>query len=1164
MSHAQHHASLLLRLRQPAPDRPGEFPIDVTLDGTASLTGVVTVRPEELSPLESKPWEYGKRLGDALFADEGVRRALAYARGAAELVTVGLQIDAPELGDLLWERAILANGAEEMVLATSNAVALSRHIPSERPAAVAREGPFRLLALVSSPTELATVPEGSQLTAIDVATEIGALRNAWDPLVTRGQLQVSVLARMPDAFARDLASAGYRVFNEAATLDRFADLVTSADSVHIIAHGAFKSGQTSLLLEDADGRSEGVSEAEFVGRLGDRTLRLVFLQACQSAARRGGHANVWSGLAPRLTTRAAAVIAMQDFVRVQDARRFAQEFYDMLLATGSAHRAVNAGRRALYRPDSGGWSIPALYLGPAADPIWQPDAVLTAVQDLADQFRKRPEVNAPFPIEVVRQWPDVSSKMETSPPGPRVRMLEAVTAALAEATGNGTGLVVIAGNYGRAKTAQLWFLYTHFASRVAEDGRLPLFAQISEFQPGDDLPDVLIARAISRTYEKCGITLPARALHDRLRQSVVLFVDSDVEADNRRRTLAFDAIRQFTSSSPHAVAVVTLDEHVLGQIPELGTSEAMAKIPILIVQLLSPGALGQYLTTLDCKPLLSAIRRANLFDLAGTPWLLAHLLRQPHRCDLSRSGVIQRVVNANLASAGPPAGVRRILHDLLGRVAWHLQTRQSVHLESAKLYELLDQVRGRREISLEQLKAHALETKLLSPCEEDGVRFSYPGFQSHWCAQYLLDSGRAFSAHLNDITATLGRRSRVRLWEDTLVLLAGLMQCPDRLLSRILAGSTLSHGEHVFLAARCVHEAKLADRPVGDEIIEQVVDTLIWRSTPIRESRASVRVRAIESLAMLNRPETIPHLISLAVERVRPTFNGEPTFELSGLRHAALQALMMMQDDVEQHVRSHPPAPGTPYQEMQAIVDAWREGDSKTLRRIFLETEFAGLPGVIAFALGTLGGPDNLTFLADRLLHPATSDDTQWSIADSLLLFNVPDVVERVIPRMCETPALHAHAAYMIGRLRTARPNSPEMNFLVKLLHSPDITARGAALKALGRLGESRYREDCELIAGARWDQVARRGVIAVPKRSRERTELRVRAIETLRLIGTRESLAALRKVRNWRPKGSSADRDHSELMQLSYEACEEIYWRVTGGLEGDFLEPVDDTPPRN
>jgi HEAT repeat protein len=223
-----------------------------------------------------------------------------------------------------------------------------------------------------------------------------------------------------------------------------------------------------------------------------------------------------------------------------------------------------------------------------------------------------------------------------------------------------------------------------------------------------------------------------------------------------------------------------------------------------------------------------------------------------------------------------------------------------------------------------------------------------------------------------------------------------------------------------------------------------------------------------------------------------------------------------------------------------------------------------GLPGVIAFALGTLGGPDNLHFLAEQVADPRTAIDTQWSIADSLLLFNPADVTEHALTRMRGNPNLHALAAYMIGRLRIATPDSPEMKFLVDLLQSADVNTRGVAVKALGRLGETRYREDCELMASNRWDQVSRRGLIAVPRKTSERTELRIRAIETLRLIGTRESLEALRNVRNWRPRGSAGDRDTSELVQLSYEVSEDIYWRVTGGLEGDFLEPLEHGPSAN
>ena len=64
-----------------------------------------------------------------------------------------------------------------------------------------------------------------------------------------------------------------------------------------------------------------------------------------------------------------------------------------------------------------------------------------------------------------------------------------------------------------------------------------------------------------------------------------------------------------------------------------------------------------------------------------------------------------------------------------------------------------------------------------------------------------------------------------------------------------------------------------------------------------------MRIRATESLGLLQHPASIPHLFSLALERVRPTGNGQPTFELSGLRHAALQVLLTMQEEAEAHVK---------------------------------------------------------------------------------------------------------------------------------------------------------------------------------------------------------------------------------------------------------------------
>ena len=441
--------------------------------------------------------------------------------------------------------------------------------------------------------------------------------------------------------------------------------------------------------------------------------------------------------------------------------------------------------------------------------------------------------------------------------------------------------------------------------------------------------------------------------------------------------------------------------------------------------------------------------------------------------------------------------------------------------------------------------------------------FRTPGSSPTGAQQHLLRTGRDFTGRLDDITATLGRRSRVRLWEDTLVLLAGMMDSADPLIRRIIAGSSMSYGEHAFLAARCIHEAELAKGSrtvVQDDVIAQVLDSLVWRSTPMKESSASVRIRATESLALLKHPSSVPHLVSLAVERVRPTFTGQPTFELSGLRHAALQVLLSMQTEAEAHVRNQAAGKfATPEgQALGALIDAWRKGDSKALRELYETTSVEGVPAVAVFALGTLGGDENRAYLAEQIVNPDAAEDTVWSMADTLLLFDPETVTRDAVTRMRKVPALHLQAAYMIGRLRVAAPGSEEEAFLIQCLQSPDVMTRGVALKALAQLGHGAYRELCELIVKEAWKQVAKSKALTVPNKPADRMELRVYALESLRLIGTEASLAALREARNWRPEGGASDREATHLMQLSYAVSEDIYWRITGGLEGDFFEAAE------
>ena len=456
----------------------------------------------------------------------------------------------------------------------------------------------------------------------------------------------------------------------------------------------------------------------------------------------------------------------------------------------------------------------------------------------------------------------------------------------------------------------------------------------TRFPLDDDLPEQLLARGIEATYAKFGVALTASDVIRRLGQPCLLCVDGDDGADGRRLLKTFESVRAFTQARPQAAAVVTLDIEQLAAIRKVDPA-----IPVMVVQLMSPATVTQYLTGLaaaagdtprqgQLKDLLAAIQRANLYDVASVPWLLSYLIRHAARGLPSRSMMIGRIVEENFAQADLPAGVRRLIDDLFGRLAWHLQSHQTLRIDGGHLYEMLDQVRGRREWQLEDLKAAALKTRILAPSDEDGARFCYPGFQSYYCARYLLSQPDGLALKVDDITATLGRRARVRLWEDTLVLLAGMIEQPDDLVTQVLAGSGSSHAEPAFLAARCLHEAALSKREVGrrrDHAGARQPGVAIDAAEGIELHRAHPGHRGARACCATR--STIPHLFSIGAERVRPSSNGgRAEFELSGLRHAAIQVLLTMPEETAHFVehRAESPSAGQTERALKALIDHWR------------------------------------------------------------------------------------------------------------------------------------------------------------------------------------------------------------------------------------------------
>src|SRR5262245_29735867 len=143
---------------------------------------------------------------------------------------------------------------------------------------------------------------------------------------------------------------------------------------------------------------------------------------------------------------------------------------------------------------------------------------------------------------------------------------------------------------------------------------------------------------------------------------------------------------------------------------------------------------------------------------------------------------------------------------------------------------------------------------------------------------------------------------RARWWENTLVTMAGLPgQSPEQLIQAILAGSTLVEGDQVYLASRCFIDTRKADGTPAS-VVDQIVDSLIWRSHPGNLRPYADRKRAATALAELRHPNAIPHLVSLASEEIATGWGTDKRYEFSGIRLIAVNGLMLMQDTAKEYV----------------------------------------------------------------------------------------------------------------------------------------------------------------------------------------------------------------------------------------------------------------------
>ena len=337
----------------PSNDRVAAYPVEIALGSGQEFQGYLSA---DILPwtASADPVHNGQKLFDAIFHNRALRAAWDEARGQSLQRRIRLRIDpnAPELYALPWE-LLHESGT---LLSASGDTPFSRYLAVSKPwGGAVEERPIRVLVAISNPEDL---QDTYNLAPLNVDVEQAILRQAFSAL---DEIELNFVT-------------------PPVTLERIEEaLRTGYHILHYVGHGLFnkRRQQAALYLQDEEGDAEVVRDSALVGMLARQpTLarpRLIFLAACQSAAR--STANAFLGLGPSLVAAGVpAVVAMQDFVAIETARKLSLAFYKRLAEHRVVDYALNLARSTLLtagRPDA---AVPVLFMRYKSGQLWQDTA----------------------------------------------------------------------------------------------------------------------------------------------------------------------------------------------------------------------------------------------------------------------------------------------------------------------------------------------------------------------------------------------------------------------------------------------------------------------------------------------------------------------------------------------------------------------------------------------------------------------------------------------------------------------------------------------------------------------------------------------------------------------------------------------------------------------
>ena len=1140
-------SELLLRLDS-RPD--GRYAMEAVIDGMGLWTGGnLQLTAQDLEG-PGPALEYGRNLWMKLVRPKPdgwpelqdiFAKACGPKQGCVRLrLMLGMDEAANDLHKIRWELLVPAGASSPVGVDIDRPV--SRFLALQDLDVLTPDAGLNMLLAIASPSNLS-----DSLKPIEVNAEITSLLDALERDISNQQVRLTVLpgqTPLTDVVKERLSKCelvpGYT------TADAIRKHLAGKHVFHLIAHGDFK-GLPIVVLEDEAGKTTNPPADDLITKWTANKPRLVFLQSCNSDPQ--DKALPSAGLATGFVQKGVpAVVAMRDFVDMTAARIFASAFYRKLLETGEVDFAANAGRNATFRAKSNEWAIPVLYSRlRSGQKLWAPEPIRQSIQRLADRWADTEQIKSPFPVEVsvVRNIDVVQREIDQPTMDARLDAFETAVKEM-ESDLPQTKIIVLVGGRGRGKSSLLKKLFFELARKSATENCPRSLLLLLKDCMGGTTAGATVSTAWAATLASENIDFnpgPLRTLVEAGR--VNLLVDGDDDLGEPAMGKAIGLIRDFVRKR-NACALISIDESAFQ--PHFFEG---SETTVLIVQDLRATTLTTYLDTYHQQDISSSVRETligPLRDLAGVPWLLSKLLSTPDPQQLrSRFRVLARIVQDMVAHVAGFPGGSTLARIALMEKAWLLHSKPASSLSMKETYTLLGTVRGTRDFPLDTFRSNLIECGLVARSGPDGIRFAYSASHSYFTACYLNNlPPDERTERVREIVAGLGRPERLRRWEEVLVLLAGHLDKPSELLEMLLELG-FGEGEHLLLAARCMHEARTsvvtpgaapgkwpapgspvkktpaAARSGPDEaLVVQLADSLIWWSLPQSGLMARSRQRAVQALGYLlpeDSEETAPltghdetsrivrHLFRLALEPVRIEYAARRSGEKSASTNAQLDYSIVRLQAVTVLLRHQkaaleylhlPKSHIALKDEVLTLIQLWSGQNYAGLRVMLNNNDNTVMSGVAAFVLASLGTAETLEMLKERFFAAPVLNEVHWSILDGLTEMKaaaaaalVSEAIVRFYAKDEVALKLADYIVYGMGKLGGSMSDPNQQKFLDDALKSENIMLQARAVRASAEiLGVTMdadkmngLRHTCHLILDGKDIEAQQRLGVASPRR---------------------------------------------------------------------------------